>query len=250
MKTFRYMGNKKDELEKIWLKPKKERDKYPKVVGVIPDLHLPYEQDYALDFIVDTFMRYGVSDIVFIGDMVDFHTVSNHGYDPDGYGPMYEYELTNQKLQKWFKEFPEAKYIMGNHDNRIKRIANTNGIPGAFVKSFRELFNIPDTWEIDDEFIIDNVNYSHGLKQGGIYSAANTAKLNMMSSVIGHYHAQGGVYYINNGAETIFGMSVGALVNDEALAFQYGKFNKYKSLMGCGVVINDKEAYFIPYKKE
>lgn len=250
MSNYKYIGNRrnKNRTLKIWKLSEAEKKNYPKVVGVIPDIHLPYEMNIALDFLENTFIDYGVSDIVFIGDLVDLHTVSNHGFDPNGDSPISEYQKTLDKMEIWTEKFPVAKYVMGNHDNRIQRVANQYGIPGEFVKSFRELFKIPDTWEIGDEFVIDKVNYSHGLKQGGQYAAANTAKVNMMSSVIGHFHAQGGITYLNNGQEIIFGLSTGALVDDDAVAFQYGKWNKYKSMAGCGIVISDKEAYFVPYR--
>lgn len=250
MDKYKFLGNKNKRTEKLWLLPDEKKRGIRRVHGIVPDIHLPYDKKGALKFLEETFIEYGVTDIIIIGDLVDLSTVSTHGFNPNGFSPISEYERTLNKLKDWFNMFPVAKYILGNHDNRIQKVANQYGIPGEFVKSFRELFKIPDKWEIGEEFIIDKVNYSHGLKQGGQYAAAGTAKLNMMSSVIGHYHAQGGITYLNNGKEVIFGLSVGALVDDQAIAFQYGKWNKYKAMLGCGIVISDKEAYFIPMRGE
>ena len=71
-----------------------------------------------------------------------------------------------------------------------------------------------------------------------------------MSTVSSHLHADGGIGYSTSpSGETIFGLNTGALVDDSAYAFRYGVNSRFKATLGCGVIVDCREAYFIPFKK-
>ena len=100
---------------KIWQLPKKERPA-KRIVGVVPDLHIPYQNPKALDFLVETFVRRGVTDIVFIGDVIDAYWYG-HKYlkDYNIIGPRVRIKVVPTKV------VPFATFIIGNHDLRIVR---------------------------------------------------------------------------------------------------------------------------------
>jgi hypothetical protein len=54
------------------------------------------------------------------------------------------------------------------------------------------------------------------------------------------------VNYIANKTDTIFALNTGALIDFSQYAFEYARFAKHRPTLGCGIVINEHEAYFIP----
>ena len=98
-------------------------------VLVVPDLHLYCEHKNALQFCVDTWNKYDCDTAVFIGDVVDHHSISFHQKNPNCPSAKDEYELTLESLQQWYDTFPEATVCIGNHDNRCFRLAETVNMP-------------------------------------------------------------------------------------------------------------------------
>ena len=109
---------------------------------------------------------------------------------------------------------------------------------------------MPEEWEIKEEYIIDDVLYKHGLNCGGKDGALNAAINEQISTVIGHYHSFGGVKYIANKRNLIFGMNTGCGIDVSAYAFAYGKHSKFRPTLGCGIVVNSSKAFFVPMGKE
>lgn len=230
---------------KIWQLPKKERP-VKKVVGVVPDLHIPYQNPKALDFIVETFVRRGVTDIVFIGDVIDAYWYG-HKYLKDYciIGPREDYELSKLFLQKFYEEFPFATFIIGNHDLRIVR-REDDGFVEDFETTFRSKYKPPKGWKVKTQVIIDDVCYIHGTGTSGQNASVTMFRSKRMSTVIGHTHTFGGIIYMNNGIDSGFALNVGCLVDLQAPVFDYGLANREKPTLGCGVVYSKEYAEFIP----
>lgn len=220
------------------------------VVGVISDLHLPFSDIKYLDWLIETFKKWNVTKIVCLGDAVDNHTISVHATSPDAMGTLTEYKKALDILSKYYKVFPYVKYCIGNHCSRIIKKAAVNGIPSEFLKSFRDLYNVPKTWDIADKHIINNVLYTHGTQFASRNAITSVTSITHKSTVLGHSHTQGGVFYTNSGFDELFCMYCGCLLNESSYAFNYAKDNKYKPVLGCGIVVDETEAYFIPYKED
>lgn len=215
---------------------------------VISDIHLPFAIDGWLEFIKETHAKFGChEEIIINGDLFDWHSISFHKSETDAMTANQEYEKTLEQVAKLVEAFPKAKMTIGNHDERIARMNKELGIDKRFLKSLPELFELPNTWELANEFIVDNVFYRHIGCCGGKDGAINSAISNRMSTVVSHLHANGGVKYITapNG-ESIFGLNTGCLFDENTYAGRYGKFSRFKGTLGCGVVVSDKEAYFVP----
>ena len=222
------------------------KNKKPRLV--ISDVHLPFAVEGWLEFIKETHAKFGCHDEIIInGDLFDWHSISFHKSETDAMTANQEYEETLKQVELLKEAFPKAKMTMGNHDDRIARMNKDLGIDKRFLKSLPELFELPDTWEIASEFIVDNVYYRHIGCCGGKDGAINSAISNRMSTVVSHLHSNGGVKYITapNG-ESIFGLNTGCLFDENTYAGRYGKFSRFKGTLGCGVVFSDKEAYFVP----
>ena len=215
-----------------------------RIVGVIPDTHIPFHHPKAIEFIKDTFNTFGVTEIVHVGDLLDQYAFSRFGKSPNGVTPGDELKMAKEALNPWKEAFPEMKICIGNHDNRIEKIAKNAGLPLELL--IDNYFDFPDGWQIAKEFIIDDVYYSHGTNVSGKNAALNLAESMCMSSVMGHIHTNGGVMYKKTPNSFIFGMCVGCLTDDESVAFEYSKDMRKKPVYGCGIVVSSTEAYFIP----
>jgi hypothetical protein len=214
-------------------------------VVVIPDLQVPFEHLDALKFVKEVHEVVCATKVVCIGDEVDQMALSRFDPDPeaDGAGP--ELRKAIKRMRKWYEAFPEVKVATSNHTGRIQRSAFHAGIPEAYLKPVAEWMEAPEGWEWHDAIEIDGVRYEHGDAQGGMYAARNLAIRNRQSTVIGHHHSHGAVFYVANNHECIFGMNVGCLVDNDSIAFKYGRMSAFKPTLGCGVVIQGVP-YFVP----
>jgi metallophosphoesterase superfamily enzyme len=231
---------------KIYQLPKENKPKGIHVVGIIPDLHIPWHNKKALDFLSNTFQTRGVTDIVIIGDFFDNYWRSRkYIKDYNVMGPTEEYKAAMKSKKLFENEFPYVNYVLGNHDARLT--ANVNdGFVGNLKDEFRRVFELPSTWNIENQFIIDNVCYHHGTGTSGQNAAMTMLRTKRMSTVIGHTHSFAGVQFSNNGIETNFALNVGCLVDLKAPVFDYGLNNREKPVLGCGVVYNSHYAEFVP----
>jgi hypothetical protein len=206
------------------------------IVLVIPDLQIPYEHPDALKFIMAVEELVVPHEVVCIGDEVDQMALSTFDADPDADGAGPELRKALKSLKKWYDRFPEVKVCTSNHTGRVQKAAFRAGIPEAYMKSVNEWMSAPEGWVWEDSHEIDGVRYEHGDAQGGMYAARNISIRNRQSTVIGHHHSHGAVFYIANETETIFGMNVGCLIDTKAIAFKYARLSAFKPTLGCGVV--------------
>jgi hypothetical protein len=216
------------------------------VVGVIGDTHFPFVHPNYIHFLEDTFRKYRVTRIVHIGDMCDFHAISRHQTETDAVDAMTELKLARAQIDLYTKTFPKVDLTLGNHCLIPIRQAASLGIPREFLKGFKELWKLPVGWNVDEQIIINDVLYEHGINALGANGALNKAVNAMQSCVIGHAHSGGGCQYKSNSKSIIFGLNVGCGVDIDAYAFAYGKYNKNRETLGCGIVFDSANAIFVP----
>lgn len=223
----------------------REKDR-PEVVGVIGDTHFPFVHPNYIRFLEDTFRQHRVTKIVHCGDLVDNHAISRHLTETEAFDATREFEQAKTQVELYTRAFPEVSLCMGNHDLIHIRQAATLGIPKQFVKGFHELWELPKKWVVDERFVIGNVLYEHGINWVGKNGALDKAVNAMQSCVIGHSHANGGCNYKSNSNSLIFGLNVGCGCDIDAYAFAYGKYNKNRETLGCGIVFDSANAIFVP----
>ena len=148
-------------------------------------------------------------------------------------------EFTNalKCIKKWHDHFPNMKVCIGNHDERVGRLAADAGIPDIYLKKWNELYDTPK-WEWDWGHTIDDVFYTHGTGCGGLYPAFNTAKTRAMSVVMGHTHSIANINWLVGPKTRFFGMNVGSGVDRSHLAMQYGINYIRKPVVSCAAVVN------------
>ena len=92
-------------------------------VLVIGDLHLPAEREDYLDFCRSVKKKYRTDTTVFIGDVIDHHSISFHDKFPDSPNAKDEHADVMLSMADWKKSFKEAKVCIGNHDAFHKNMA-------------------------------------------------------------------------------------------------------------------------------
>ena len=204
-------------------------------VLVIGDLHEPFCLDSYLDWCVEQYNTYNCTEVVFIGDVIDNHYSSYHETSADGLGGLEELEIAIKRISRWYKAFLNSKItvIIGNHDRLIMRKAQTSAIPSKWIKSYKEVLEVPE-WNFVERYVKDNVQYIHG--EGG--TASTKCRADMMNTVQGHLHTQCYVQNFVGNNFRVFGVQVGCGINHESYAMAYAKYGK-KPAISCAVVLNN-----------
>ena len=224
----RLSGNKRKAFEHL---NKKERR-----ILVVGDLHAPFTLPNYLNHCIETYSNFNCNQVIFIGDILDNHAFSCHEPDPDGLSPGSELLMAKKFVKDWYKAFPKADVLIGNHDRMASRKAMTGGVPSAWIKSYNDVLGTPK-WNWCETIVYDNVLFEHG--EGG--QAARKAQNNMMSSVCGHTHTSAYVQWFVGKKFKVFGMQVGCGVDSTSYAAAYAR-NFKKQAIGCGVVIGGHTA--------
>ena len=207
----------------------------------IGDLHEPVAHPGYLRFNQDLYDEYECDTVVFMGDVADFQAISFHAANPMCPGPDDEFQLTKMAIQKWCRAFPKAKVCIGNHDERVIRLAESVNIPSKFLRDYKEIWKTPK-WKWDYEHIIDGVYYFHGTACGGVHPAWNAASKMLMPVVMGHLHSRAGVKWRANPLRRIFSVDVGCGIDVDAYQFAYGKHYKERPILASAVILDG-----IPY---
>jgi len=216
---------------------------------IVGDTHCPGMRRGYVDFLQRIRDRHSCDRVVFIGDVVDWAAISFHEKLPGMPAAAEEVKKARKQVERLAAAFPTGDWLIGNHDSLPERQATTAGLPSELLRDHADFWQVG--WRVHPRFskhIIDNVIYSHGDSgKGGAMAALKQAKDNFQSTVIGHFHAQAGVNWHANPRHRIFGMSVGCGIDADKLAFSYGAKFPSKPILGCGVVINGRQAIFEPW---
>lgn len=214
-------------------------------VLVISDTQIPFQHPDYLEFLNAVRRKYKCTEIVHIGDEVDFHALSDWDHDPDGYSAGHELSAALKELKRLYKAFPKVKACISNHTARPFRRAKRYGIPRAFLRDYAEFLEAPRGWKWAGSWEIDGVRYEHGEGFSGKDGAIKAAHKNMQSTVIGHIHSFAGIQFSANPKHLFYGFNVGCLIDDKAYAFAYNKTQVNRPIVGCGVVTKGLPS-FIP----
>lgn len=112
---------------------------------IVPDLHIPFHDRKALKLMLKVASSIGVDEVVLLGDVVDFYSVSQFGKDPRVSTLLTE-EISAARafLDELDSLFPSAKkvYLSGNHEQRLENYL-IDKAPGLFgLTEVRFLFGL------------------------------------------------------------------------------------------------------------
>lgn len=217
------------------MKNKKQKDQ---VILIISDYHAPYNHPDAADFLAAIKKKYKPTDVVCIGDEVDFHALSFHDSDPDLPSAAAELDLAVLEMQKLYALFPKVHVVESNHGSMVLRKALAHGLPKAVLRSYNEILSAPKgwTWSFDHKIQspLGLIYFCHG-KTG---TAGRLSQLYGCSTVQGHFHEKAQISYTSTPEKLIWDMHTGCLADDHSLALGYNKINPKRPIVSTGIIIN------------
>ena len=224
---------------------------------VISDLQIPFEASKALEFCINLKKEFRIptENIVCVGDEIDNFHGSAYPKDPDApLSAVNEFEITRERIKAWAKAFPLMRVCISNHGIRWIRKAVDAQIPTQVLRAYHEIFQIPKSWQYREEWRFNSLRHPfrvvHGMGYSGPRGHINAAiDAGGFSTVIGHLHSHAAVNFIQtNGGARFWAVNTGCLIDVEAFAFKYEKYNRVKPQLGATVVIDQgKTPIFIPY---
>lgn len=205
----------------------------------IGDLHEPFSLDDYIEFCRETQEKYKCGLVIFIGDLLDQHAMNYHEHNPDGLSPGEETFLAINRMNAWYKTFPNSKVCPGNHDLIAYRKMHTYGISNIFAKEYKDVINAPKSWLFKTNHIINNVFYTHGTGVSGVSGCFKIMQQNRMSSVIGHLHSESNIRFSASYKDLLFAKTVGCGINYKLYPFDYGKNFVAKPIINVGVTLEN-----------
>lgn len=201
-------------------------------VLVIADLHEPFSMDGYLQHCLNVKEKFNCTKIVFSGDVIDNHYSSFHPTDPDGFSAGEELKRAKKRLKRWYKAFPEAIVLNGNHDNIFKRQAFSNGLSTDVIKDLKDILETPN-WKFVDNYTFQNVYYHHGFNS--VNQNIEMVLRTGLSCVQGHLHTKSLIEYVT---QNCFSMVVGCGIDSKKYAFGYAKHNVKPAIVSCSVIVD------------
>ena len=215
---------------------------------ILSDTHFPYQHQNYFEWIKKIKDKVNPTQVIHIGDLVDFHSISQHLHSAELPNIKFEIKDAIKCIKKLRKIFPTPMPILwGNHDIRIQRIAEKSLIPNSFLKDINDILEIDKKWKWTwhDKLIVDLPNktkvfFTHHFKSNVISSAKELG----MSYVAGHQHTLCQLTMISNPLALNFAMCVGSSINPKSEAFKYGKNFIKRPIISVGAIINNQPVIF------
>jgi hypothetical protein len=210
------------------------------VILFISDDQSPYGHKDRFDFVwsLKHYLEpYGKVKVVHLGDETDQHYNSNYTKKLKLHGPTEEESATQLDLDQWEACFPDLDLVMSNHTARIYKKAEEAGITDRWLRTLNEAYDKPNwTWhrELNLYSSGQRININHGEKS----SAYKIAQLLGCTVVQGHRHSEFYIQAFNNGEKTYYGVQAGSLIDPTSPAFEYGRNNPAKSVLGTAAIIH------------
>ena len=222
---------------------------------VVPDLQIPYEHPKALEFCLRLKKEFKIplDNILCVGDEIDNFHGSAYPKDPDvPLSAINEFEITRERIKAWAKAFPMMKVAISNHGIRWIKKAVDAQIPTQVLRAYHEIFQIPKEWHYREEWRFNSLKHPfrmiHGMGYSGPRGHINAMLDAQISTIIGHLHSHAGVNWMQtNGGSRMWAVNTGCLIDVEAFAFKYEKYNRVKPQLGATVIVDQgKTPIFIP----
>jgi predicted phosphodiesterase len=171
------------------------------VIGILGDLHFPYQDNKALTTTLNAFKETGVSVIIFNGDVMDCYMESDFVKDPNKRNVFEEVRIVKSFLISVREQFPNVRIIYkeGNHEFRHKAYLARKA-PEIFGFEQTHLHKLLGLDELNIEWVdnkrsieLGKLSVLHGHEFGSqVFTPVSPAKTAYAkaekSIVINHYH--------------------------------------------------------------
>lgn len=169
------------------------------VTVAIGDVHIPYEDRTAIECAFSIIRSIQPDNVVLIGDIIDFYTVSKYAKDPTRINTLQEeIDQTYQFLSEVRDVAPKARiiYMEGNHEDRLNRFLMTKA-PELYCLRFMQVARLLRLNDFKMEYndgheVIGDTTFTHGhiVRKHSAYSARAMAE-EYGTVLFGHTHRLG-----------------------------------------------------------
>ena len=213
-----------------------------KSILVLSDTHFPYQKKEYFKWIKRLSDKLKPTLVIHIGDLVDFHSISQHLHSAELPNIKYEIENAKKHIKQFRKIFKCPMPIMwGNHDIRIQRLAEKSAMPESFLKDINEILAIDPKWKWTwhDKLIVTLPNktkvfFTHHFKSNVLASAKELG----MSLCVGHQHTKSSIELFTHPLALNFAMCVGSSIEPRHEAFKYAKNFIKRPIISCASIVD------------
>lgn len=216
-------------------------------VLLISDLHIPYHHIDSVRFLtaIKEKLLSKRSIILSVGDEVDKHDLSFHKSLKDLDSAGIELAKSKEYIKEIERLFSTMYICNSNHGDLIFRRAKAEGIPLDYIKPLKQVYEVKK-WSWHDAIILNTKSGYVYVCHGKTASYGKLCKEVGMSAVQGHYHGKFELTWHRNAlGKDRFNMYVGCLIDYRSMAFEYGKNNLPKPILGVGYIDEDGYPYLI-----
>lgn len=169
-------------------------------VLILGDVHVPFHHNGAFELALREGVEAGCTDVICLGDFMDFYSVSRWIKDPRERDMAGELKAGFDCLTAIRMMFPTGQivYKVGNHEDRMSRYMSLKApeLIGVDAFEIQELlhFDVNDITCVNESkpIKLGSLNLLHGHEFGAVSTAVNPARGLYMranaNSMIGHYH--------------------------------------------------------------
>lgn len=232
--------------------------KRPIKIGILADIHFPYQDNNALTIAIDFLKKEKPEIIILNGDILDCYSLSSFIQDPAKRRMKEEIAIVKNFLSVLRKTFPSTRIIFkeGNHEFRHKSFLARKAPEILGIEEFRldrilDLAAFKIEW-IDNKRLIEvgKMTIVHGHEFGrGIFAPVNPARgfyMKAKKSILGGHHHQ----VSSHSAKTINGhqhvaYSIGCLCD---ITPEYAPINEWSH--GFALIELNPDNSFVVHNKK
>lgn len=223
--------------------------KGPYKILVLPDIHVPYQNDEAIEAAIKLGEEFQPDEIVQLGDLLDCYTLSRYSRSATRHGNIAEEIEQARDLLEMIKLRTGAKkatFIEGNHEARIRKYImdkcpDLRDLKALRVDHMLELADIG--WDFIPEhkfYQVNDVFFTHG-EYANMHSAKKHIDEYRVTVIHGHTHRITSRYH-RGLDKTIVGVEMGFLASFDVGAEFVKKANWQH---GVGTVLIDGDDHWV-----
>ena len=224
---------------------------------VLADIHSPFYDKRALKAAVDYGKKKEIDTVLFLGDLIDYFSISFWDKDPRKRDIRQEIDMTRGVLDTIRTTFPDAKMVIktGNHDERIERYLKVKAVEllGMEALTYEEQFqtNRFDIDIVQDKRLVKvaDLNCVHGHEfNRTFFSPVNPARglylRGKETAICAHFHRTSEHAETSMTDEVTVCWSIGCLCD---LRPTYAPFNSWNH--GFAIIYRQGSKFFVKNKK-
>jgi len=215
---------------------------------VIPDLHIPYHHPDAFRWLKKVKSHFKIHMAISLGDEIDGQSISFHHHSPELASPADELnraiKIIHQK-NGLHEQWPELYLCESNHGSLyLRRSSKIASLPAAYMKEYKDIYKTPK-WRWASNILLKSnkglIYCTHGRSSVALKMALSEGT----SAIQGHYHSRFGINYVKTGSGILFNAFCGSLIDESSIAFEYGKLNLNKAVLGALRISKDGSPHLI-----